>query len=101
MIQPEFNISPQHLEDFCRRYQIRRLALFGSVLRADFRPDSDIDVLVLFDENAQVGFLMLGRMQRELSQLFHRPIDLVPQDGLKPAIRDEVLNSAVEVYAVR
>jgi predicted nucleotidyltransferase len=75
------------------------LALFGSVLRDDFRPDSDVDVLVAFDPKARIGFVTLSRMQRELSALFQRPVDLVPMDGLKPAIRESVLSSAQDVYA--
>jgi len=93
------NIPHESLESFCRRYQIRRLALFGSVLRDDFRPDSDVDVLIALDPSARVGFMTLGRMKRELSALFQRPVDLVPQSGLKPAIREEVLASALEIYA--
>lgn len=85
--------------DFCQRYDVQRLALFGSVLRGDFRPDSDIDVLVVFDPSARVTFLTLGRMKRELSEIFQRPVDLVPQEGLKPAIREVVLSTAQEVYA--
>lgn len=92
-------IPSKELEAFCRRYQVRRLSLFGSVLRDDFRTDSDIDVLVLFEPGARVSFLTLGKMQRELSAIFRRPVDLVPQDGLKPVIRETVLSSAQEVYA--
>lgn len=62
-------------------------------------PDSDVDVLVVFDPSARVTFMTLGRMKRELSGLFQRPVDLVPQEGLKPAIREVVLSSAQEVYA--
>ena len=87
------------LNKFCRRYQVQRLALFGSVLTDQFRPDSDIDVLLAFDPSAQVTFLTLGRMSRELADLFQRPVDLVLQDGLKPVIREAVLASAQEVYA--
>jgi hypothetical protein len=75
------------------------LALFGSALREDFNPESDIDILVVFDPDARVSFLTLGRMQRELSVLFNRRVDLVPQAGLKPIIRESILNSAQEVYA--
>jgi predicted nucleotidyltransferase len=75
------------------------LALFGSVLRDDFRPDSDVDLLVAFKPEAHVGFVTLSRMQRELTELFQRPVDLVPMDGLKPIIRESVLSSAQEVYA--
>ena len=93
------SIPKRKIRDFCQRYEVQRLALFGSVLRGDFRPDSDIDVLVVFDPSARVTFLTLGRMKRELSVIFQRPVDLIPQDGLKPAIREIVLSSAQEVYA--
>jgi hypothetical protein len=89
----------ESLESFCARYKVRRLALFGSVVRDDFRPDSDVDVLVSFDPAARVSFMTFGKMKRELSLIFRRPVDLVPQEGLKPAIRDEVLASAQEIYA--
>ncbi len=99
MTNPRIKIPESKLRDFGRRYQVQRLALFGSVLRDNFRPDSDIDVLVVFEPSAQVTFLTLGRMKRELSELFQRPVDLVLQEGLKPAIREAVLSSAQEVYA--
>lgn len=99
MAKPHIRIPKKSLETFCRKYQIRRLALFGSVLREDFRSDSDIDVLVVFDPSAQVSFITLGRMKRELSEMFHHQVDIVPQEGLKPAIRESVLSSALEVYA--
>jgi len=95
----QITIPKKSLEAFCRRYQIRRLALFGSVLRDDFNRNSDVDVLVVFDPSARVTFMTLGRMKRELSAIFHRPVDLVPQEGLKPAIREAVLADAREVYA--
>jgi hypothetical protein len=75
------------------------MALFGSALRRDFRAESDIDLLVTFEPDAQIGFLALGRLRRELERLFNRPVDLVPQDGLKPYIRDHVLASAEPIYA--
>ena len=87
------------LSELCRRYQVQRLALFGSVLSNKFRPDSDIDLLVVFEPSAQVTFMTLGRMSRELAELFERPVDLVLQDGIKPVIREAVLASAQEVYA--
>jgi hypothetical protein len=96
---PKIDIPKESLESFCRRYQIRRLALFGSVLREDFRSDSDVDVLVTFEPSAIVSFMTLGQMKRELSSILKRPVDLVPQEGLKPAIRNSVLESAEEVYA--
>jgi predicted nucleotidyltransferase len=92
-------IPKKDLNKFCRRYQVNRLALFGSVLRQDFSKDSDVDLLVSFEPDAHVGFLTLSRMQRELSDLFKRPVDLVLMDGLKPVIRDSVLANIEEVYA--
>ena len=95
----KISIPKNNLRQFCRQYHIRRLALFGSVLRDDFGSDSDIDLLVLFEPDTRISFLTLGRMQRELSAMFNRRIDLVPQEGLKPVIREAVLASAQEVYA--
>jgi len=99
MSRPRIDFSIESLEGFCRHYQVSRIALFGSVLRDDYRLDSDIDVLVTFAPDARIGFMTLGRMKRELSEIFRRPVDLIPQDGLKPAIRDSVLSSALEIYA--
>jgi predicted nucleotidyltransferase len=95
----KIKIPKQELAEFCRRYNVQKLALFGSALREDFRPESDIDVLVSFQPDAHVGFITFSRMQRELSELFQRPVDLVPMDGLKPVIRDSVLSNIEEVYA--
>ena len=86
------------LADFCHRYQVRELALFGSTLRQDHRPDSDIDLLVSFEPAAHVTFLTLARMQRELEALLGRKVDLVPKDGLKPGIRDHILTTARVLY---
>ena len=87
------------IAEFCRRFRVRELSLFGSVLREDFRSDSDVDVLVLFHPEARVGFITLGTMEEELEALFGRKVDLVPKDGLKPVIRDEVIGSALVLYA--
>jgi len=65
------------LVDFCRRWQVTELALFGSILRDDFRPDSDIDFLVTFAPTAHWGLLAHVRMERELSQMLDRPVDLI------------------------
>jgi predicted nucleotidyltransferase len=92
-------IPKRELADFCRRYQVEKLALFGSVLGNSFRADSDVDVLVSFQPNAHIGFITFSRMQRELAGLFQRPVDLVPMDGLKPVIRESVLSDIEEVYA--
>jgi hypothetical protein len=99
MAKPKMTIPRDKLADFCRRNQIRRLSIFGSALREDFGPDSDVDVLVEFEPEAQIGFLALSRMQRELAALLGRPVDLVPREGLKPILRETVLSSAEVVYA--
>jgi len=93
------DIPLQAIEAFCRKHHIRRLSLFGSAVGGDFGPESDIDVLVEFQPEARVGFLQLSRMQRELAEIFHRPVDLVPRSGLKPAIREQILKEEVVLYA--
>ena len=95
----QMRMPKDEIADFCRRNQIRRLSIFGSVLREGFGPDSDVDVLVEFEPGAQIGFVALGRMQRELAALLGRPVDLVPREGLKPRIREAVLSGAEVVYA--
>lgn len=87
------------IRELCRRYHVRELAVFGSILGEDFDSDSDVDLLVEFDPEAQVGFLALARLQRELSSLLGRHVDLVPKMGLKPLIREAVLSSAEILYA--
>jgi len=99
MKKHNIHIPSDKISAYCRQNQIRQLMLFGSVLQDDFKPESDIDVLVTFEQEAQIGFMALGRMQRELSELFRRPVDLVPKDGLKPRIRDSVLSTAEVIYA--
>jgi len=98
MLRPT-DIPLQTIEAFCRKYQIQRLSLFGSAVREDFGLQSDIDVLVEFQPAARVGFLQLSRMQRELTEIFHRTVDLVPRSGLKPTIREHILKEEVVLYA--
>ncbi len=87
------------VQELCRRYHVRELQVFGSLLRADFRGDSDIDLLVEFEPDAAVGLLTLSRLQRELSESLGRRVDLVPKGGLKPSIRRKVLDQARPIYA--
>ena len=94
------DIPKETLEEVCRRWMIRELSLFGSVLRDDFRPDSDIDVLVVFDPSAQWSLLDLVDLQRELGQLFGRPVDLVEKSALRnPFRRQSILATREVVYA--
>jgi predicted nucleotidyltransferase len=90
----------EQIVDFCQRHHIRRLALFGSVLRDDFGPASDIDVLVDFEPGARIGLLAYIGAMHDLSELLRRPVDLVTADGLKPLIKQDILNSAEVIYEV-
>ena len=94
----KIKVPKKELANFCRRYHVQRLALFGSVLGNNFRADSDVDVLVSFQPDAKIGFITFSRMQRELAEFFNRQVDLIPMDGLKPIIRDFVLSNIEEVY---
>ena len=93
-------ISPAEIAQFCQQHQIRWLALFGSVLRDDFGPDSDVDVLVEFEPQARLGLMAYVGMQRELAEMWQRPVDLVTRDELKPLIKQSVLDGAEVIYAV-
>ena len=93
------SINRDKIADFCRRYRIRKLALFGSVLRDDFRPDSDVDVLVEFQPDASAGFLRMAAMELELSQLLGRRVDLRTPRELSRYFRDTVIKTAEVQYA--
>src|SRR5512138_4000802 len=92
-------IDRERVADFCRRHQVRRLALFGSVLRDDFRPDSDVDVLVEFAPESHAGLFELARMEAELAELVGRKVDLRTPAELSRYFRDEVLATAEVQYA--
>jgi len=99
-MQPNIAIPPEKVDGFCRRHRIRRLALFGSVLRPDFTPNSDVDVLVEFDPEQHVGLFELYEMEQELAQILGVPrIDLNTPDCLSPYFRDKVLAEAQVQYA--
>ena len=90
-------VPVDRLADFCERHHIRRLALFGSVLRDDFTPESDVDVLVEFEAGRTPGFAFV-RMQDELSEILGRRVDLNTVNSLSKYFRDEVLAEAEELY---
>ncbi len=93
-------VDRDQIADFCRRYHVRKLALFGSVLRDDFRPDSDVDVLVEFEADAEVSLFDIVRMRAELTGIFGREVDLVDEGALRnPFRRHEILRSLETVYA--
>ena len=95
-------IPKAKLMEFCRRWNISELALFGSVLRADFRPDSDVDVLVSFAPQAQVTLFDMARMQEELKDIFKRDVDLISKRGLEHSRnylrRKQILDSAQVIH---
>jgi len=98
MTQIRIDFPRDRIADFCRRNHIRKLALFGSALREDFRPDSDIDILVEF-EPGHVPGLRFFAMQAELSEILGRPVDLNTPQWLSPYFRDKVLKEQVPLYA--
>ena len=102
MLQAKIPIPRTKLAVFCQRWKITELALFGSVLRDDFRPDSDVDVLISFAADAQWGLFDLVEMQDELKNLFGREVDLVEREGLRnPFRRRSILSSMQVVYGSR
>ena len=95
------SIDRQRIAEFCRQRHIRKLSVFGSALRDDFRPDSDVDVLVEFESGSTVGLLRLAGMELELSTLLGRRVDLRTPAELSRYFRQEVLNLAEVQYAQR
>ena len=88
------------MAEFCRRNHIRKLSLFGSVLRDDFRPDSDVDVLVEFEPEAKLSLFELVRIQEELEAILARKVDLVEASALRnPFRRHEIMKNKQVVYA--
>lgn len=104
-IQDKLPVSMDRIAEFCRRWSIVELALFGSILRDDFRPDSDIDVLVAFAPDARWSLLDHVRMEQELGSLFERDVDLVSKRAIEESQnwirRREILASAKPVYVSR
>jgi predicted nucleotidyltransferase len=90
-------IPHEEIEAFCRRNRIRRLAFFGSVLRDDFTPESDVDVLVEFEPGARVG-LRFFALEQELSELLGQKVDLNTPGFLSKYFRDQVLAEAEALY---
>lgn len=102
MLGVHTKIPVKAIADFCQRWQITELALFGSVLRDDFRPDSDIDVLITFAPDSRWSLFDFVRMQRELTAIFGREVDLVERDAVienhSAMRRKAILDSAQVIY---
>lgn len=99
----KIDLPMAQIVEFCDRWQVVEFALFGSVLREDFRPDSDIDVMVQFHADAHPTFASLEQMETELQKLFHREVDLITREGIETSRnylrRHEILSSAQVIYA--
>lgn len=100
MQSKKFRIPRKKIAEFCKRWSITEFSVFGSALREDFRPDSDIDVLVSIDPKAHIGLFEIIDMKLELEKMFQRSVDLVEKEGLRnPYRRREILRTAQVVYA--
>lgn len=95
----KLSLPQDKIDDFCRRHHIRKLSLFGSVLRDDFRPDSDVDVLVEFEPGYSVGLIRLAGMEIELAKIVGRKVDLRTPAELSRYFRQKVLDTAEVQYA--
>ena len=91
-------VPEDRIREFCEKHRIRKLSLFGSVLRDDFTPASDVDVLVELERGYCIGFIRLGVMEEDLSELLSHKVDLNTPGLISPYFRDEVLSEAEAVY---
>lgn len=103
-LQSRLGITPEQLAEFCQRWKIAELALFGSVLRDDFSANSDVDILVSFTPNHSWGLEFI-QMREELATLFQRPVDLLTRQSIisshNALRRQAILSSAEVIYAAR
>ena len=99
-LNTKIRLQPKKIEDFCKRYHVRKLSFFGSALRKDFRPDSDIDTLIEFEAGKGAGFIGMAHMQGELSEILGgRRVDLRTPGELSRYFRDDVVATALVQYA--
>lgn len=91
-------VSNEKLAEFCKKNRIRKLAFFGSVLRDDFSPDSDVDILVEFEPDVRVGLIALSGMELELESIIGRKVDLNTEGFLSPYFREKVTGTAEAAY---
>lgn len=100
MSSPRLTVPRDRIADLCRRWKVAELSFFGSVLRDDFRPDSDVDVLVTFEPDGEWSLLDLVTMKQELESLLGRRVDLVEEAALRnPFRRSAIQQSKHQVYA--
>ena len=96
----KIDIPQDEIAEFCWRWKVKELAIFGSALRDDFRPDSDVDVLVVFRDDARWGLFDHMRAEEELKRIFERDVDLVERRAIRnPFRRHHILNNCEVIYA--
>lgn len=93
------DLHTEEIVHLCKRYKVKELSVFGSAVKDDFTPESDIDILVEFRPEAIIGFMEFAGMQFELEKIFGRKVDLVSKTGLNSIIKDEVIGSSQVLYA--
>ncbi|MBW4694610.1 MAG: nucleotidyltransferase domain-containing protein [Lyngbya sp. HA4199-MV5] len=102
ILYDRLGISQTQLMEFCERWHVAELSLFGSILRDDFRPDSDVDVLVAYQPTSKRSLIEKMTMQEELQMLLHREVDLVSKNAIERSRnwirRSNILNSAMVIY---
>lgn len=98
MLERHISIPYDAIAAFCKRHHIRKLSLFGSVLREDFNDDSDIDMLVEFEPDARVTYLDLAEMQLRLAEMLGREVDLLTPGALSERFRQKVFDTAQVLY---
>jgi predicted nucleotidyltransferase len=98
MNKERIDIRQEQIADFCQRNQIKKFAIYGSVLRDDFRPDSDIDILIDLESNHRIGLMQMARMEIELSKLIGRKVDLRTPQDLSRYFRDKVIETSEVLY---
>jgi predicted nucleotidyltransferase len=100
MIYPQIEVPMNKIKDFCLKWKIKEFSLFGSVLREDFRPDSDIDVLVGFDETVSWSLYDVVEMKDELKAIFGRDVDIVEKGAVRnPFRRRSIMTNREVLYA--
>ncbi|MEK7678659.1 MAG: nucleotidyltransferase domain-containing protein [Deltaproteobacteria bacterium] len=100
MAKVKIEVQTERIQAFCRKWRVRELALFGSVLSEDFRPDSDVDVLVSLEEDAPWSAFDLVDMVDELKSIFGREVDLLEKEALRnPFRRHSILSNREVLYA--
>src|ERR1700722_20312536 len=95
----DMQIDGSSLAEVCRRYGVKELSLFGSAVRGEMRPESDVDIIVVFEPGVRVGLIKFESLAEELEVLTGRTVDLVTKRGLKPWVRPAVLKDARVIYA--